>query len=280
MTFNDHLRARFPHWTPTPEWPYPFPPIAGGQSNPPQGCPEGQVFDAELNRCVPDFAFGDGGDDSGEGGGDGVEIIDDPPPPDPSGGGGEGGKRKKYVVGDVPVWVTAERVQYYGPDGRLITESLKDFTRSTVLQDYASLGDFLTGWNAAERKSAIVEELEERGVLWEALREEVGRDYDVFDLVCHVAFGQPPLTRRERAENVRKRNYFARYGEDARRVLDALLDKYANQGVTAIEKMGVLRVPPLDELGTPMETVGMFGDKEQYQQALRELMQQLYDTAA
>jgi len=131
-------------------------------------------------------------------------VILDPPP--------GGSRHVKYVVNDVPVWVVAERVQYYGKDGKLITESLKDCTRKAVPDEYASLDDFLTSWNAAEQKKAIIDELESQGVLLDALAEEVGKQLDPFDLICHVAYGQPPLTRRQRAENVRKRDYFARDG--------------------------------------------------------------------
>jgi len=171
-------------------------------------------------------------------------------------------------------------VQYYDPkSGKLITESLRDYTRRTVCEEYASLDDFLTGWNTAERKAAVITALEEQGVLLEALWEEVGTDFDPFDLICHVAYDQPPLTRRERAENVRKRNYFTKYGEQARAVLNALLDKYANQGIIAIEKMDVLKVQPLTDFGTPVEIIKMFGGKEEYQKALRELERQLYAAA-
>lgn len=195
-----------------------------------------------------------------------------PPPPDPP----TGGKRVKYVVGDVPVWVVAERVQYYGKDGKLITESLKDYTKKTVRQEFASLDDFLRRWTRADRKAAVIEELAEQGVLLEALAEEVGKQFDPFDLVCHVAFDRPPLTRRERAEQVRKRDVFARYGEQAREVLEALLDKYADEGVRDIEDLEVLRVQPLDRFGTPLEIVRRFGGKHGYLTALRELEAALY----
>jgi type I restriction enzyme R subunit len=185
----------------------------------------------------------------------------------------------KYVVDNVPVFVVAERVQYYGPDGKLITESLRDYTRRRVTARYATLDDFLQRWTAAERKEAILRELEEQGVLLDALAEEVGRDYDPFDLVCHVAFDRPPLTRRERAERVRKRDYFARYGEKARAVLDALLDKYADEGIETIESVEVLRVRPLSELGTPVELIRSFGSKEEYLEAVRELERALYAAA-
>jgi len=149
-----------------------------------------------------------------------------PPPPD------ERTRRVKYVVGDVTVYVMAERVQYYGKDGKLITESLKDYTRKAVQQEYASLDAFLRQWSESDQKQAIIQELEEQGVLLEALKEQVGKDMDPFDLICHVVYGQPPLTRQERAEQVRKRNYFTKYGEQARAVLNALLDKYGDKWVS------------------------------------------------
>lgn len=199
--------------------------------------------------------------------------------PDLGEGDGPGPRRVKYVVDNVPVFVVAERVQYYGPDGKLITESLRDYTRRRVTARYATLDDFLQRWTAAERKEAILRELEEQGVLLDALAEEVGRDYDPFDLVCHVAFDRPPLTRRERAERVRKRDYFARYGEKARAVLDALLDKYADEGIETIESVEVLRVRPLSDLGTPVELIRSFGSKEEYLEAVRELERALYAAA-
>jgi type I restriction enzyme R subunit len=206
--------------------------------------------------------------------GDGGTIVD------PLTGPGGPGKRVKYVVNDVPVWIVSERVQYYGDDGKLITESLKDYSRKGILRRYASLSDFLTKWRSAEQKQAVIEELERQGIIFEALAEEVGKDFDPFDLVCHVAFGQPPLTRRERAENVRKRNYFGKYAEQARAVLNALLDKYADEGIVPIEDMAVLKVQPLPTFGTPTEIVKLFGGKEQYLAALRELGEMLYKAAA
>lgn len=162
--------------------------------------------------------------DRGEGNGtDDSEIIEKEERP-----------RIKYFVNDVPVEVVAERVQYYGKDGRLITESLKDYTRNAVRTEYASLDEFLTTWSAAERKEVILKQLEEQGIFLEALASEVGREFDPFDLVCHVAFDRPPLTRRERAEQVRKRDYFSKYGDQALAVLSVLLDKYADAGVEVL----------------------------------------------
>lgn len=191
----------------------------------------------------------------------------------------EGKTTRRWIVAGVPVRVVSERVQYYGPDGRLITESLRDYTRRKVTEEFTSLDDFLKRWSASDRKEALLTELEERGVLLDALQEEVGRDYDPFDLVCHVAYGQPPLTRRERAEQVRKRDYFTRLGPDARAVLDALLAKYADEGITPIERLDVLRVQPLNQLGTPAELVQRFGGRDGYVAAIRELERALYGAA-
>ncbi len=211
---------------------------------------------------------------------------DDLPPdsesanPDPQGGddSGETGpeSRKKYVVGDVVFQVVAERVQYYGSDGKLITESLKDYTKKTVAKEFKSLRDFIRHWSDADKKQAVINELAEEGVLWEALEDEIGKDYGAFDLICHVVFDQPALTRRERAENVRKRNYFAKYGDQARAVLNSLLDKYADEGIENIEDMKVLKVKPLDNLGTPVEIVKFFGGRKEYENALKELETYLF----
>lgn len=196
-----------------------------------------------------------------------------PLPPDEE---GDNTKRAKFVVSDVPVKVIAERVQYYGKDGKLITESLKDYTRNTVRKEYESLDSFLTLWSKAEKKKLILQELEGQGLLLDALAEQVGRDYDPFDLICHVAYDKPPLSRRERAEAVRKRNYFSKFGERARAVLTALLDKYADSGIENIESMDVLRVQPLNQFGTPLEIISLFGGKEKYLAALRGLETQIY----
>lgn len=186
-----------------------------------------------------------------------------------------GGKR--YVVHDVPVEVVAERVQYYGADGALITESLEDYTKKHVTRQYTTLNSFLTTWSKAEQKTAILEELEEQGVLFDALQEQVGKDYDPFDLICHVVFGQPPLSRRERAEKVRKADYFTQYRGPARKVLDALLSKYSDGGIADIESMEVLRVDPFTAFGTPMEIVNtIFGGSANYKSAIRRLEQCLY----
>ncbi|MEZ0369908.1 MAG: EcoAI/FtnUII family type I restriction enzme subunit R [Candidatus Sericytochromatia bacterium] len=206
------------------------------------------------------------------------EPEDNPDPWLPPKGSGEG--RLKYVVGDVPVMVLAERVQYYGSDGRLITESLRDYTRACVRKQFTSLDDFLRRWQSAAQKKAIIAELDALGVPWQDLADEVakklGQALDPFDLVCHVAFDQPPLSRRERAEQVKKRNYFVKYGAQARQVLEALLDKYADTGIEEIEDIKVLQLDPFRQYGTLSELIGAFGGKPAYLAALQELEQQLY----
>jgi type I restriction enzyme, R subunit len=185
-------------------------------------------------------------------------------------------RTRRYVVDNVEFNVSAERVQYFGADGKLMTLSLKDYTRQTVTKEFASLDDFLQRWSSADKKQAIVDELAQEGVFFEALADEIGKDCDPFDLLCHVAWDMPPLTRRERSQNVKKRNYFANYGEQARRVLEALLDKYADRGIAQIESRQILTVVPFTQFGTPMEIVGAFGGTEGYEAALRDLKQSLY----
>lgn len=199
-----------------------------------------------------------------------------PLPPEPP-----GEKRIKFVLDKgTPVYVIAERVQYYGPDGKLITESLKDYTRNAVLKEYASLDAFLRKWSAADKKQAIIEELESHGVLLSALAEEVskkeGKAFDAFDLVCHVAFDQPALSRKERADQVKKRDAFTKYGDQARAVLNALLDKYADTGIESIEDIKILTLDPFTRLGTAPELIQAFGGKPAYLNAIHELEQQLY----
>ncbi|MBH2654218.1 EcoAI/FtnUII family type I restriction enzme subunit R [Serratia ureilytica] len=204
--------------------------------------------------------------------------------PDKPAGNGEfhpddDGKTRKFYVNGVTVSVLAKRVQYYDADGKLVTESFQDYTRKTLLKDgeFASLDGFVRKWQAAPRKQAIIEELEQLGILWDVLAEEVGKDLDPFDLLCHVVYGQPPLTRQERAANVRKRNYFTKYAEPAQQVLSTLLDKYADEGVQEIEDVQVLKLKPFDTLGRPLEIIKTrFGDKQAYEQAVNELENEIY----
>jgi len=183
----------------------------------------------------------------------------------------------RYVVGNVPVTVVAERVQYFGVDGKLITESLTDYTKKNVTRQYATLDAFLNSWTHAERKLAIVRELEEQGVIFEALETEVGKQFDPFDLVCHIVYGQPPLSRRQRADKVKRASYFEKYGEKSRAVLEAILEKYADGGLEDIEDIQILKVDPLSRFGTPLEIVqDIFGGKGNYLTAIRRLEQCLY----
>ena len=186
--------------------------------------------------------------------------------------------RKIYVKG-VLVTILAERVKYLDADGKLITESLRDYSKRTVTNRFTSLDSFLRRWKSAERKQAIIDELEEEGLRLEPLAEEVNLDLDPFDLICHVAYGRPPLTRRERADNVRKRDVFAKYGPQARAVLNALLEKYQDDGVVDLGDLRVLQIPPIDKLGTPVELVRQFGSRAGFEQAVHELQDALYEAA-
>ena len=211
----------------------------------------------------------------------GDELPPDTPPEPPLPPDEPPTPRIKYVIGgEVTVYVVAERVQYYGPDGKLITESLKDYTRKAVRKAYASLDDFLRRWSGTDQKKALLEELESQGILLEALAEEVGKKqgkvFDPFDLICHVAFDRPPMSRKERAEQVQKRDVFTKYGEQAQRVLAGLLEKYADSGIQDIEDIKILTLDPFNRLGTPQELVGAFGGKPGYLKAVLELEQQLY----
>lgn len=188
-------------------------------------------------------------------------------------------KPRKYYVKGVPVNVINERVQYVDNEGKLIMESLKDYTKKTIQQEFNSLNDFIRKWNGAEKKSALIKELEEQGILIRELKEEVGKDYDDFDLICHVAFDQPPLTRRERAKKVKNSDYFQKYGEKARKIIDALIDKYADQGIEDIETTDVLKVNPINKMGTTMELINEFGGKEGFMKAIKELEEKLYGEA-
>jgi type I restriction enzyme R subunit len=200
---------------------------------------------------------------------------------DPSAGEGTGVTRPvKYYINNVEVRVATERVQYLDEHGKLITESLKDYSRKTVRQSYASLSEFLNVWNDAKKKQVILDELAARGVFLDELAELVGRNYDAFDLICHVAFDAPPLTRKERADGVKKRHVFAKYGDKARAVLDTLLQKYADSGLKSVESLEILKVDPLTAHGTPVEIIKIFGGRDGYLAAIRDLENALYQQAA
>ena len=193
---------------------------------------------------------------------------------------------RKYYIDGQPVEVLRERVQYRAADGRLVTESFEVFSRHNLRQAYGSLDRFLRRWHGAERKEAILAELLEQGVLLDELIEASGIELDPFDLICHIAFDQPPLTRQERAQNVVKRNYFGQYSGTARQVLEGLLAKYAERGIEPVEEAldggslrTLLQLPPFDRLGTPVEIARAFGGPQQLMAAVRALEEEIYRAA-
>lgn len=188
-------------------------------------------------------------------------------------------KPEKIYINGVDVTVLNLREMYFDKDGKPITVSLKDYTRNIITEKYTSLDNFINLWKNSDRKEAIIEELKEQGVLVKDLLNAVNRECDLFDIICHVAFDQKPLTRKERANNVKKRNYFTKYGEQARKVLEALTDKYADEGIENIESIGVLKLNPLDQFGTPMEILKTFGGKQEYLKAVKELEKEIYSIA-
>jgi type I restriction enzyme R subunit len=188
--------------------------------------------------------------------------------------------QRKVVVNGVDVSVLVSRELSFGKDGKLITRKLTDYTKEIVTEHFATLDAFLNKWNETDKKESIINELEQHGIPVDDLVNSVDKKLDLFDLICHVAFDQPPLTRSERANNVRKRNYFTKYGDQVRQVLESLLDKYANEGINEIENIKVLKEPPISDFGSPTEILkGIFGGKEKYLAAVKDLETELYKTA-
>ncbi|MCA1001016.1 DEAD/DEAH box helicase family protein [Bacillus thuringiensis] len=224
------------------------------------------VIDVPEGGDIPDDE--EGGD---TGGGEGT-------PPTGGGHGGKGGDpRPKYRVNDVDVQIIHERVQYYDVNGKLITESLVDYTKKNIKKQYASLDVFLRSWNAEERKEVILEALKEQGVLLDALREHENlAELDDFDLILHLAYDQPPLTKAERANNVKKRGYIYQYQDVAREVLETLLDKYMNEGMSEIEGTEVLELNDFHKFGSPLKIVKAFGGKKKYLEAVKKLKDEIY----
>jgi type I restriction enzyme R subunit len=213
--------------------------------------------------------------------GEDEQVIVDAEPPDISiTQTGDDAPPRKYHIQGRPVRVVMERVEYPDEHGNLITESLRDYSKRTLTQQYASLDVFLRRWNADIRKQAIIDELAAEGLLLEPLAEEVGKDLDPFDLICHVAFDQPPLTRRQRAEKVRRADVFSMYGPQARAVLEALLQKYQDEGVIGLDDPRILKVTPFDVMGTPVELLKRFGGRSGFEKAVRDLQSALYGKVA
>lgn len=172
-------------------------------------------------------------------------------------------------------------VSVYDTEGKLLrTESITDYTKKNISDSYATLDDFIQGWRGADRKAEITDLLRERGIDLAALKEEQGlADVDDFDFICHIAYGQKPLTRRERAEQVKKRDVFSKYGADARRVLEALLEKYTIDGISQLEDVDILKLEPFRQMGTLAHIGQFFGGREQYDAAVRELEDFIYSIA-
>ena len=224
--------------------------------------------------------------------GEPVEIYNpkpkDPPlPPNDDSDDGNGDPepipREKYYVNDVPVSIVGEMIQYYNKEKGLVTVSLRDYSKDVLQKRFRTIDEFLNEWTHADRKDSLIIELLEQGVFMEELKEKVGKDMDEFDLICFVAFGQLPLSRKERAENVKKRDYFTKYGEQARKVLEAILEKYSDEGITVIDDakdgtklVDFLKLPPISEMGLPLQIINEFGGKENYLYAIKELENQIY----
>lgn len=209
-----------------------------------------------------------------------VEFEDTQTPPIIDGGDIEDNEPKeKIFVNGVNVRVLNERIQYLDEDGKLITGSLKDYTKAQVHKEFATLDDFLNKWNSSDKKQAIIKELEDKDIIYEDFKDEVGKEMDIFDMICHCAFDMKPLTRKERANSVKKRDYFTKYGDKARIILEKLLEKYADEGIENLESLNILQVQPFNEIGSPLEIIKLFGGKQQYLSAVAQLEQELYKAA-
>ena len=233
--------------------------------------------DPVMPPDLPDEAYTGEGDAPPPSPGDDETVVAGYPPPDISLPQGVAEPRPKYFIQGRPVKVLTERVEYLDDNGRLVTESLRDYSRKAIRAHYASLDAFLRRWKGEARKELVMEELAEEGLPLEPLMEEVGKDLDPFDLICHIAFDQPPLTRRERADQVRKRDVFTNYGPQARAVLEALLAKYQDEGVVGgLDNVKLLEIPPFNQMGTPFQLIQPFGTKAGFEQAVHELQAALY----
>jgi type I restriction enzyme R subunit len=193
--------------------------------------------------------------------------------------GEEKSKRIKYYVNNVSVKLINKMVQYLDSDGKLISESLIDYTKKNLKKQFSDLDEFLNKWNNEDKKQAIIDELLEQGIFFDELKEEVGKEFDEFDLICHLAFDMKPLTKSERINNVKKRNYFTKYGEQARQILDILLEKYQTQGIKDIEDISILKLEDFKKIASPTQIVKIFGGKDKYIEAIKELEKELYQGA-
>lgn len=200
---------------------------------------------------------------------DGGEINED-----------EKSRREKIYINGVDVSVLNERIQVRNDKGELVTTSYKDYTKQKVHEEFSCLDEFLNKWTTAEKKQAIIDELYEKDILFSELKDEIGKDMDIFDLICHVAYDRPPLTRKERVENIKKRDYFTKYEGKARAVIEKLLEKYADEGIETIETISVLKLPEFNEFGSALEIVNMFGGKPKYLELIQEIEHEIYKEVA
>ncbi|MDO5342524.1 MAG: DEAD/DEAH box helicase family protein [Bacteroidia bacterium] len=209
-----------------------------------------------------------------QGGGNGGGALTQPPlPPQP---------RNKYVINGQNIRIESEIVSVLGEDGKTMrTESVQTFARKQIRQHYETLDQFIQTWTETERKQSILDELKEYAILIDAVREKNAalKDADIFDIICHVAYDQPPLTRKERANNVKKRNYFGKYEGKAREVLEALLDKYAENGILDFERADILEIPPFNQIGKPTKIIKLFGGQDGFEKAIKELEEEIYKVA-
>ena len=213
-----------------------------------------------------------GGDDTGNGNGNGGD----------DGPGGEGPTNPKVVQvvgkGGVNIKVLQRLVSIYDTDGKLLKqESIEDYTKESIIGTYQTLDNFIQTWNEEQKKEVIRNMLKDKGIDLELIKQDQNMtDVDDFDFICHIAFNQKPLTRRERVNNVKKRDIFGKYGEVAKEVINALLDKYAELGIYDIESTEILKQNPFTKYGKPARIAALFGGNDKYRQAIRELEAELY----
>lgn len=186
-------------------------------------------------------------------------------------------KKYKYRVNDIEIKILSETVQYIGANGKLITENIIDYSKKNILGEYATLESFINAWNKEDRKRAIIEELQNKGVLLEELRKNVkDKDIDDFDLICHIAYDKKPLTKKERAKGVKESGYLYKYEGLAREIINALLDKYMDDGIEDIEDIKILKNNPFQKFGDLVKITNLFGGKEGYIKAVKDLENQIY----
>ena len=189
-------------------------------------------------------------------------------------------KREKVYINGVDVTILNERVQIRNSEGKLITTSYKEYSKLKVHEEFSSLDDFLNRWSSSEKKQVIIDELYEKDILFEELKVDIGKDMDIFDLICHIAYDKPPLTRKERANSVQKRDYFNKYEGQAKEILKALLEKYSDEGIETIETIEVLKLPEFSSFGTAIEIVNTFGGRDKYLEAIKDLENEIYKGVA